>query len=365
MDRNNKLSYIDALRGIAILMVILRHVGLNVKVDNFLMNVLIGSGQMGVQMFFVASAFTLCLSSSNRLGEKGHIKKFFLRRYFRIAPIYYLGILTYFIVTLIDSKFKTGHFIIAEYYTIENIFKNVFFINGLFKDGNNNVVPGGWSIGTEMIFYFIFPFLFSFCNKHLNSFIKIFFFILIGLGISFCFLLIMKRAGQSITNNSFAYFNIFNQISVFFVGIAYFFITKYKMYSFKENKKNLLLFFIIFCLAKIVWHIKNDLVMSIVPFLYAVSFTFIFEFFKYNNKINAKWLLDIGKASYTLYITHFIFATFLTFYINQYVPSKSVLMLIIIYISNVTVSYLFQKYTFKYFEQWGIDLGRNIIKRLP
>ena len=68
VESTRKYAYIDGLRGIAILMVVLFHQTPSVvwKSSATRFDILIQSatslGQMGVQLFFVASALTLCLS---------------------------------------------------------------------------------------------------------------------------------------------------------------------------------------------------------------------------------------------------------------------------------------------------------------
>ena len=94
---NNKLQYVDAIRGLAIMAVLLVHCGQHgtnhypAPITQAIVN-----GQMGVQLFFVMSAFTLFLSYVNRQGrERFAIRNFFIRRVFRIAPMYWLGIAYY------------------------------------------------------------------------------------------------------------------------------------------------------------------------------------------------------------------------------------------------------------------------------
>ena len=54
-----KLDYIDSLRGVAILMVILVHVSLSVHDLPYIIELFSKYGQMGVQLFFMISSVTL------------------------------------------------------------------------------------------------------------------------------------------------------------------------------------------------------------------------------------------------------------------------------------------------------------------
>jgi peptidoglycan/LPS O-acetylase OafA/YrhL len=160
-----KKKYIDSIRGIAILMVIFVHTSLAIKNLGFCEKILSMYGQMGVQLFFVASAYTLCLSASNRTDETYKLRKYAIRRYFRIAPAYYLAIFFYFIISSAKIYFKTGEIMISSQYNLVNVLSNITFVHGFYSPANNNIVPGGWSIGTEMAFYVIFPLLYSFSLK--------------------------------------------------------------------------------------------------------------------------------------------------------------------------------------------------------
>jgi peptidoglycan/LPS O-acetylase OafA/YrhL len=92
-----KLDYIDVLRGIAILMVMLVHTSQAVNGVSQLVGDIARSGQMGVQLFFVASAYTLCFSRIRRAEEKQLLFSFWIRRFFRIAPLYYVAAIAYFL----------------------------------------------------------------------------------------------------------------------------------------------------------------------------------------------------------------------------------------------------------------------------
>jgi peptidoglycan/LPS O-acetylase OafA/YrhL len=82
-----KLLYIDTMRGWAILMVIACHQALYFGNLSPPVRLLASYGQTGVFLFFVVSAFTLCKSTIQRTEESNATRNFFIRRYFRIAPL--------------------------------------------------------------------------------------------------------------------------------------------------------------------------------------------------------------------------------------------------------------------------------------
>ena len=153
-------AWVDALRGIAILGVVCCHCFYD-RMPWFICHLNVAqwvmSGRFGVQLFFVASAFTLAWSWNRRKSECHPTKNFLIRRFCRIAPLYFAGILAY---AMMSFCFQNGlHGITAGAYTPQSVAANLFFIHGWLPFAMNNVVPGGWSIGVEMSFYLLVPWL--------------------------------------------------------------------------------------------------------------------------------------------------------------------------------------------------------------
>lgn len=155
-----KLAYIDALRGLAILGVVMVHTNqyghLNLPWG---IEKIVWKGGRGVQLFFLASAFTLFLSYGNRLAKETRpVRNFFIRRYFRIAPMYYLGVLYYLFQDGFGPRYWLGD---EPGITGVNVLSNFLFVNGFNPYWFSSIVHGGWSIAVEMLFYALVPFLFS------------------------------------------------------------------------------------------------------------------------------------------------------------------------------------------------------------
>ena len=112
-----KLKYIDALRGLAILGVLIVHCGGhgdNGAIPQSLLAI-ISNGARGVQLFFIVSAFTLFLSMTHKYEQEKHPKlNFFIRRFFRIAPMYYIGIVYYLFQYLFSEKIKWSHLSLSD-----------------------------------------------------------------------------------------------------------------------------------------------------------------------------------------------------------------------------------------------------------
>ena len=157
-----RFDFINALRGIAFLLVLVVHcantiTGLPPKLD-----ALAGQGARGVQLFFLISAFTLFHSMSSRDGrEGGLIVNFFVRRFFRIAPLFWLAICVWL---WIDGPFAP-RFWAPRGVSESGIALTFLFLNGWHPDTLTAIVPGGWSIAVEMMFYVLLPIFYRFIRS--------------------------------------------------------------------------------------------------------------------------------------------------------------------------------------------------------
>jgi peptidoglycan/LPS O-acetylase OafA/YrhL len=155
MSENNHIkryAYIDALRGYAILMVIAVHSSLYFSDLPHTIKILTDQGARGVQLFFVASALTLCLSWRARGGG---LAPFYVRRLFRIAPMFWLAMVFFLTTQGLGPRLYAPDGIGPRH-----IAMTALFLHGLLPDTITSVVPGGWSVADEVAFYAIFPLLF-------------------------------------------------------------------------------------------------------------------------------------------------------------------------------------------------------------
>jgi peptidoglycan/LPS O-acetylase OafA/YrhL len=157
-DKNIHLASIDGLRGIAVLMVLAVHtsqrVG-NVAIGSFSSPTLeqfINAGARGVQLFFLLSAFTLFRSSKIKFDrEMWPRRNFYIRRAFRILPLWWL-------VTALYTVLGNGDFM-ASVPSFLMYFGFIRYAPGV------DIFPLGWSIFTEETFYLLLPLIFGFVTS--------------------------------------------------------------------------------------------------------------------------------------------------------------------------------------------------------
>jgi peptidoglycan/LPS O-acetylase OafA/YrhL len=143
---------LDVLRGLAIAGVMAIHVSQSFPSGLRLVDVAFGAGWVGVNVFYFVSALTMCLMWTQRAGEAHPARKFYIRRFLRIAPLFWLAIPLYLAVNGFGPRYDAPNGIGSLQVTL-----TALFLHGFWPDSINSVVPGDWSIAAEMTFYLVFP----------------------------------------------------------------------------------------------------------------------------------------------------------------------------------------------------------------
>lgn len=156
----NHFLFVDALRGIAALYVVVFHMALvppfrPVLPPGLADEILVGG--TGVTLFFVISAFTLSYSMRERAGEPHAILCFYVRRIFRIAPLFYAWLLL--------SICRDALLFHAGAPSLRLLGLNLFFAFNFFPPHHQGIVWASWTLGVEMMFYLIFPLIFLSMNS--------------------------------------------------------------------------------------------------------------------------------------------------------------------------------------------------------
>jgi peptidoglycan/LPS O-acetylase OafA/YrhL len=143
--------YLDSLRGLAALSVVLVHSTVISRQSGFLFDIGFNE-QRGVQLFYFISAFTLCHSFAVRQEERRPLLNYFLRRFFRIAPLFYLAVAGNLLLHGLGPHDNDPIGL-----TPRGLFLGLFFLNGWDPESIHRVAMGGWSIADETIFYLVLP----------------------------------------------------------------------------------------------------------------------------------------------------------------------------------------------------------------
>lgn len=151
------LGFIDGLRAIAVVSVVLYHTDQS----------LIANGYLGVDIFFVISGFIVSYSVSQRKyhGFFQFVTDFYARRFIRIFPALFVCLVITSIATFlfVPDAFLSGSIDGTRNYAFLGL-SNVFLARGtdyFSAVTEYNPFTHTWSLGVEEQFYFLFPLLFS------------------------------------------------------------------------------------------------------------------------------------------------------------------------------------------------------------
>jgi peptidoglycan/LPS O-acetylase OafA/YrhL len=170
MAKKEYFESLDGLRTLSFLFVFFSHAFVSELVNslpssNIATTVFFRSGGEGVSIFFVISGFLISYLLFKEESSKGMIslKKFYLRRVFRIWPLFYLVVLYALFLFPLMAKIagiehvQTGsvflNLVCLNNFDVLNLIQN----NGL---GTNTQLQITWSVAIEEQFYLIWPLIF-------------------------------------------------------------------------------------------------------------------------------------------------------------------------------------------------------------
>jgi peptidoglycan/LPS O-acetylase OafA/YrhL len=153
---SSRIDSLDILRGFLALAVAVYHISIWSRIfeaGTRTNNAVAIFGNYGVEGFFIVSGF--CFFHLYGKGEWGNreLRRFHIKRFFRIAPLYYLAVAG---SLLLRPPF--GLHPVGPGFSPRMLLENLSLTFGLFHP-NHSLVLGGWSIGIEYVFYMAFPLL--------------------------------------------------------------------------------------------------------------------------------------------------------------------------------------------------------------
>jgi peptidoglycan/LPS O-acetylase OafA/YrhL len=385
MNEPRHFAYLDAVRGFAFLSVILLHAGL--CVGPFPGSAFLLEGGYGVQLFFLASAITLCQSMSARNKvDRFPVGFFYLRRLFRIAPLFWTAMACYWIFPSVMPAFWQ-----AQWAPL-GVRPSYFFLTAIFLHGwhpytFNSIVPGGWSIAVEMTFYIFFPLVFYFVNSLKRAVIAV----LLGL----FYLKFMVHTGPSF-DSVIPYLRrhflagVPENISGFFLGLWFpmqlpVFLVGFLTYYFLGNalikravrSKFWAWSLLISCGVALLNCFMSE--GGFVPTLFCVALVLAGVIIAFSGGaipllVNPV-ICFVGRISYSCYLVHFaalgITLKLLGVHLTEASPSfdaggawPNCLFFFKLLVASVLLTIMVATLTFHFIEKPGIALGRKIIQKI-
>jgi peptidoglycan/LPS O-acetylase OafA/YrhL len=209
MDQR-RLDYIDSLRALAAIGIIIFHlrviaIGGVLPTPDWSQGFIYWVLGSGVTLFFVLSAYLLSMLAPSYERSSNPILTFYIKRLFRIAPLFFFVIIIW----------ADGHIPLSTKFLL-----NMTFLFNLFPSSQDSLIFAGWTIGVEMLFYLIFPFLFRALPSLLSK--------LGALLASILLFIIVQRHIQSTTlidpvlKERYQLLTIFRHLPTFLIGMIAF-----------------------------------------------------------------------------------------------------------------------------------------------
>lgn len=249
-------------------------------------------GSYGVNSFFLISGFSICASLESK---KNSLKQYYIKRFFRIVPIYYSVIaLVYVFCQLVNYPIQQDEYNLGW-------MRYIFFLSTSFYSKENFWVNlcATWSIPVFVVFYILAPFLVYFMNDFKKSFLGM------VLGYVICeeiFPIMMDQFEPIIGIDAvIMYKNSFplRFLWIFLVGINCYYALKYE---FKELTVALYaIIFFFYC----IWKCSNNVRIFVFIFILTTSLLILVN---KNIRINSERISSginiFSEYTYAIYLVH-------------------------------------------------------------
>lgn len=358
-------SSLDGLRGILACFVLFHHLE-QIKLFSDLPNAhhigfVQSLGHLSVTFFFVLSGFiiTLLLLKEIKFNGDINIYKFYMRRVMRIWPAYYIIIfvvLFLFFIELLPTQ-------ILEYeVSFDQLPMYIFMLPqfSLVLFGGIPFFAHAWSIGVEEMFYLFWPWVIK-KARNIPRVIKILLVFYFTVTLASIFLNFVPILGHKRFFNTVMSLLLINRFGTMMIGA----LGAYLIHSNPEHKIFDFIFQkriqVIIVLAIIMGY--SSLVMAIIPHeVMSVFYIAAILNLAFNDKaiikLNAEWLIYLGKRSYSIYLYHVLIQYLVLMFLLEFIPAENDLLLnIFLYPLSTMAVVVLSHISYKYYEKRFLDLN--------
>jgi peptidoglycan/LPS O-acetylase OafA/YrhL len=323
-----------------------------------LLGFIASKGVYGVQLFFIVSSLTLFLSYEQRQKRDGAYTGvfFFIRRFFRIVPAFYLAIGFYSIALVFKHQILFG---VWESLNVLNIAVYAMFLSLFYIPSMIYLPFGGWTVHVEMLFYLLIPWLF----KRLYNLRRALIFFIVTLLFSQILDVLVRVRLPSYYE---PYFWFPNQLPVFATGIITYWILK--QYPLKTKVAGNKLFVLsIFWLVLVLWICR---IYTVLPeyLLVSIGFSLLVlamstgNFYVLENPLTK----FMGRISYSLYLWHFAIVEICWYFYkatSHFYGMRSLPAFILILAFTLSFGSVISWMSYHFIERKGMAWGKLLIQR--
>jgi peptidoglycan/LPS O-acetylase OafA/YrhL len=163
---SGRISELDGLRGVAVLLVVAYHAVLfNPSLEKIL-PAMTPYGHAGVDLFFVLSGFLITGILLHTKGRPVYFRNFYAKRALRIWPLYYLLLFITFVIVPLLARY--AHLATGENEILQGKSGPVYLLllqNWFYRlDNGPTLLSMTWSLAIEEQFYIVWPALVALCK---------------------------------------------------------------------------------------------------------------------------------------------------------------------------------------------------------
>lgn len=292
-------------------MVILLHYSLNYEFNAVYLFWFL---EAGCPIFFVASGFgIMCLINGKFEGriDRSNISGFYLSRYKALAPAWYTAILIVFAANTILIQATGTTLPFGTNRSLLSIICNFLFLNGLLPFCNNDVMLGGWYIGTTAILYALTPAIHRMISRAKNRYVFAAVSSVLGIVIWLIWYFAFR---DSFNDPNFGYYCFLVHYPEYILGILLYYDFKQKRLSDTKIRRclplsiiSLIIAIVLFFDLPMFWHSIPSAWMTGFAAYFALYYMLSNEKDKKPGRI-ASMLINTGKNSYCIFLLHGFFA---------------------------------------------------------
>jgi len=356
-SRGTRYKFIDGLRGLAAISVVLYHLSGNAGAElqqllpEFI-NIALTYGYLGVPVFFVISGFVIALSVGNVNITPRYFSLFVLRRSIRLDITYWASIGFALLLLLMKNEILGTQ---EEYPSISTVILNMFYLQDLLET-KPAISVVYWTLCLEIQFYLFFILSLGFAQKFLpkNNFF----------GISNHLILITLLGIYSILLD----LEITSiPINGLFISNWHYFLMGILISNAVRGLPNSTSLFLLWIIIEISFQVAIDVKAYVVTGI--ICSTLIYSLWK-TNRLNSiltgKVFTYLGTISYTLYLIHpdigwKVISIGKLLLGENYSPIMAGLLLILSLLASILVAHLFHVV----FERPSLWLCKELKSRNP
>ncbi|MED7666790.1 acyltransferase [Pseudomonas moraviensis subsp. stanleyae] len=379
---NRETSFLNGIRALAAFWVVTAHCFIW---GGSWLDMSVPAPKIAVDLFMVLSGLLMAYTvqsreSSEPMSCPANWLRFYIRRYFRLAPAYYLCL---FLVVVLAPVFLGGYTNLRALnpalwqgdwvydpartnYTIGNILLHISFLFGLFPTYSFSTFLPDWSLSLEMQFYIVFPFIYLAMKRYGTGKVAVAL-ALISYSVTYVF-------NQAATAGKVSHFYepslLFFKLPIFVAGILVYRATATKETSNWQRVTYVLLALLMCAKLQDIYHEQVLYLVTLVALMAVMALPFRTATHRLswiNSVCRHRLVTFMSDVSYSVYLFHGLFLAIVGSQIGMAAKSSGWSLsagTLTIWLAVTVLTYAFSYLVYRFVELPGIALGKLIIDRL-